>query len=104
MSEQRKKISRKEKRYLRKLKRNTRIRDFINTVTLAPYSDVPLNLAIFGLMLFGTAMIASTAVGQTTDSLRTVLFALVKQFAFLGAAYLTFLYADKGFKIGRAHV
>lgn len=99
MSEQRKKISRKEKRYLRKLKRNTRIRDFINTVTLAPYSDVPLNLAIFGLMLFGTAMIASTAVGQTTDSLRTVLFALVKQFAFLGAAYLTFLYADKRFSL-----
>ncbi|EOS61872.1 hypothetical protein C815_00352 [Firmicutes bacterium M10-2] len=99
MSEQRKKISKKEKRYLRRLKRNTNIRNAINLITPAPYSDLPLNLAMVALMAFGTAMIASTAVGQTIDSMMTVLVALIKQLVFLVAAYVVFLIADKGFNL-----
>lgn len=86
---------------MRRTKRKQNIRDFINLITFIPHSDVSLNLAVIGLMIFGTAMISSTAVAQTTSSVSTVLNLLVKQIIFLIFAYIAMLLSNKTITLRR---
>ena len=86
---------------MRRTKRKQNIRDFINLITFIPHSDVSLNLAVIGLMIFGTAMISSTAVAQTTSSVSTVLNVLVKQIIFLIFAYIAMLLSNKTITLRR---
>ena len=101
MPKQKKKSSKREKKFLRRTKRKQNIRDFINLITFIPHSDVSLNLAVIGLMIFGTAMISSTAVAQTTSSVSTVLNLLVKQIIFLIFAYIAMLLSNKTITLRR---
>lgn len=101
MPKQKKKSSKREKKFLRRTKRKQNIRDFINLITFIPHSDVSLNLAVIGLMIFGTAMISSTAVAQTTSSVSTVLNVLVKQIIFLIFAYIAMLLSNKTITLRR---
>lgn len=91
----RKKLSRQERTRLRnkrkqkkKIERTMRIRGFIDRLSLRKYSDVTINLSVFALILFGTFMIVSTNVGQTTSNSMVVVTTLIKQILFLVAAYV----------------
>ena len=86
----RKKLSRKEKlqkKNKNKRKRAQNIRSLIDKIMLRKYSDVYINVAVFALIVFGTFMIVSTNVGQTTQNSTVVLTTLIKQVAFLVIAY-----------------
>lgn len=90
----RKKLSRQEKTRLKnlrkqkkKVERTKRLRSFIDSLSLRKYSDVSINLSVFALILFGTFMIVSTNVGQTTSNSMVVLTTLIKQIIFLVGAY-----------------
>ena len=86
----RKRLSRKDKaqkKLEQKKKRTQRLRSFIDLIMLRKHSDIYINVAVFVLILFGTFMIVSTNVGQTTTNSTVVLTTLIKQIAFLFAAY-----------------
>lgn len=86
----RKRLSRKDKaqkKLEQKKKRTQRLRSFIDLIMLRKHSDIYINAAVFVLILFGTFMIVSTNVGQTTTNSAVVLTTLIKQIAFLFAAY-----------------
>lgn len=90
----RKKLSRQERARLKnrrkeknKVKRVQFLRRFIDTIELRKYSDVAINLSVFALILFGTFMIISTNVGQTTTNSTVVLTTMIKQIMFFIAAY-----------------
>lgn len=86
----RKRLSRKDKaqkKLEQKKKRTQRLRSFIDLIMLRKHSDIYINVAVFVLILFGTFMIVSTNVGQTTTNSTVVLTTQIKQIAFLFAAY-----------------
>ncbi|MGN1277255.1 MAG: FtsW/RodA/SpoVE family cell cycle protein [Floccifex sp.] len=69
--------------------------------TLEKNSDTIINLAIFGLMMFGTFMIVSTNVGQTTNNPMVVLTSLGKQLIFVAGAYVVMVGINKLFTFER---
>ena len=82
----RKRLSRKDKaqkKLEQKKKRTQRLRSFIDLIMLRKHSDIYINVAVFVLILFGTFMIVSTNVGQTTTNSTVVLTTLIKQIVFL---------------------
>lgn len=86
----RKRLSRKDKaqkKLEQKKKRTQRLRSFIDLIMLRKHSDIYINIAVFILIIFGTFMIVSTNVGQTTTNSTVVLTTLIKQIAFLFIAY-----------------
>ena len=58
------------------------------TLKLHSGYDRGLMAAVWILIIFGTCMIASTAVGQTTSNARAVLVTLGKQMVFILISYL----------------
>ncbi|MCI9041583.1 FtsW/RodA/SpoVE family cell cycle protein [Dubosiella newyorkensis] len=95
MPRTRKKTSKKEAKYLKRIKRRQALRDFLNGISLRENSDRTINICVFLLMCFGTAMIASVAVGATKSSIMTVIKAIVKQISFLLASYICIVSANK---------
>lgn len=84
------KLSRKDKaqkKLQQKKKRTQRLRSFIDLIMLRKHSDIYINIAVFILIVFGTFMIVSTNVGQTTTNSTVVLTTLIKQIVFLFVAY-----------------
>ena len=88
----RKRLSRKDnaqKKLEQKKKRTQRLRSFIDLIMLRKHSDIYINVAVFVLILFGTFMIVSTNVGQTTTNSTVVLKTLIKQILVLFSAYFS---------------
>ncbi|MGM9946597.1 FtsW/RodA/SpoVE family cell cycle protein [Floccifex sp.] len=69
--------------------------------TLEKNSDPVINLAIFGLMMYGTFMIVSTNVGQTTNNSMVVLTSLGKQLFFVASAYVVMIVVNRIFTFER---
>lgn len=98
------KLSRQEKKRINqrnkarmKADRTKRIRKLFDRISLRKYSDTSISLAVLVLILFGTFMIISTNVGQTTQNSTVVLTTLIKQCAFLVAAFGSMWFANHFF-------
>ena len=71
------------------------------TLKLHSGYDRGLMAAVWILIIFGTCMIASTAVGQTTSNARAVLVTLGKQMVFILISYLAMWGMNRWFTIQR---
>lgn len=70
----------------------------LSFIQLQPYSDGVITLMIFALMIFGTVMIVSTDVGETTSNQLAVVESLGKQIAYLGVGYICMVFFSKYFQ------
>lgn len=67
----------------------------LSIIQLQSYSDGLITAMMFALMIFGTVMIVSTDVGETTSDSLAVVKSLGKQMAYLGVGYICMVFASK---------
>lgn len=61
------------------------------------YYDRAIHAAMLLLLVFGSLMIVSTSVGESSDSIRVVIMAIVKQIAFVSFSYFLMIYMARNF-------
>lgn len=61
------------------------------------YYDRAMHAAMLILLAFGSLMIVSTSVGESSDSIRVVIMAIIKQIVFVSISYLMMIYMAKNF-------
>lgn len=88
LTRQEKAILKRRRKLKRKQERSARFSSFLHKFTLRAYSDPVITIAVLGLVLFGSFMIVSTDVGQTTTDSSVVLTTLIKQIVYIVIAYL----------------
>lgn len=84
---------------LKKIEKKKRNRKSLFDVFSLPNSDSTINLVVFLLIVFGSFMIVSTNVGQTTSNSRIVLTTLTKQMIFVVASYILMWAAHRIFTL-----
>lgn len=101
MSRKKRKINKQKLKKQKKAKRTSVLRNLVRAILPLPGGDPTINLSVFLLACFGTAMIASVSVGETKDSVMVVVRAIGKQLIFLVAFYLVFILSNKLVSIKR---
>lgn len=75
-----------------------RRKGLVSTIQLKPNSDGMITVAVLGLMIFGSIMIMSTDVGQTTTSVSGLFLGIVKQIVFVLLGYEAMCILSKTFQ------
>jgi len=67
------------------------------SLRMPKYYDRAMHASMLVLLLFGSIMIVSTSVGESSESIRVVIMAIIKQIAFVTLSYFLMIFMAKNF-------